>query len=386
MFVAITNDPRPYAWGSHTAIAEALGREASGNPEAELWLGTHPGSPSKIAGAPDAATLASRTTLPFLLKLLAADTPLSLQAHPTLVQAALGFAKENAAGVPLNASHRNYKDALHKPELIFALSNTFDALCGFRPLEDSRELITRLRAIDDDESSPLDDLLTRLTDLRKAFEWLLSGGPAVDAVVQRVAELAQATTDDDAAFATVRLLATEYPGDAGIVISLLLNRVTLKRGEVLYLPAGNIHAYLHGLGVELMAASDNVLRGGLTPKHVDVPELLTVLDFSPVPVPYLEPTTSDDTIAVYEPDVPDFVLAHVTGSAKYPLPGAAIVLVTDGTFTVKGARSKQTVSRGEALYVSSDELTLSVHGTGELFIASTHLPESEPELEPSPSV
>ncbi|WP_157155358.1 mannose-6-phosphate isomerase, class I [Diaminobutyricimonas sp. LJ205] len=379
MFVGITNDPRPYAWGSKTAIAEALGREASGNPEAELWLGTHPGSPSRIVDASPVSNLASKTTLPFLLKLLAAETPLSLQAHPTLVQAALGFARENAEGLALDAPTRNYKDTLHKPELIFALSESFEALCGFRPVEHTRELVSRLRALDV-EDSPLDALLTRLDDLRGAFEWLISGGPDVSALVDRTVELCQRTTDTDLAYGTVRLLAVEYPGDPGIVISLLLNRVSLSRGEVLYLPAGNIHAYLHGFGVELMAASDNVLRGGLTPKHVDVPELLAVLDFTPVPVPYLEPASTAENLEVFEPDVPDFVLAHVTGRAKYPLPGAAIVLVIDGEFTLKGSRSKTVLKRGEATYVSPEELSLSISGEGELFIASTHLPEGEPAM------
>ncbi|WP_167136694.1 mannose-6-phosphate isomerase, class I [Diaminobutyricimonas sp. TR449] len=379
MFVGITNDPRPYAWGSKTAIAEALGREASGNPEAELWLGTHPGSPSRIVDASPVSNLASKTTLPFLLKLLAAETPLSLQAHPTLVQAALGFSRENAEGLALDAPTRNYKDTLHKPELIFALSEHFEALCGFRPVDQTRELVSRLRALDVEES-PLDSLLTRLDDLRGAFEWLISGGPDVSALVDRTVELCRRTTDTDLAYGTVRLLATEYPSDPGIVISLLLNRVSLRRGEVLYLPAGNIHAYLHGFGVELMAASDNVLRGGLTPKHVDVPELLAVLDFSPVPVPYLEPASTAENLEVFEPDVPDFVLAHVTGRAKYPLPGAAIALVLDGEFTLKGSRSKTVLRRGEAAYVSPEELSLSISGEGELFIASTHLPEGEPQF------
>jgi mannose-6-phosphate isomerase len=352
MFLAITNTPRPYAWGSTSAIAQLLGRAPSGEPEAELWLGAHPGSPSVIvdpARAGGATTLAEwiaadpRTALgkfadagrlPFLLKILAAAHPLSLQAHPTIDQARAGFARENALGIPLDAADRNYKDAFPKPELIFALSPTFDALCGFRPLAEVRDLLGLLLSIDaqteDPQPQPLEDLFDRLfgssagssapgsasadadASLRATFEWLISSGSGVPTLVSLVTRLAPLSTDPS--LATAAALAAEYPDDPGIVISLLLNRVTLTRGEALYLPAGNIHAYLDGLGVELMAASDNVLRGGLTPKHIDVPELVGVLDFTPVPVPYLRAVAPAAGVEVFVPDVPDFVLVRVSGT------------------------------------------------------------------------
>lgn len=402
MFVGITNTPRPYAWGSRTAIADLLGHVPSGRPEAELWLGTHPGSPSREVRVPGGraphdidghrtasgfSTLAERTTLPFLLKLLAAARPLSLQAHPSLVQAALGFARENAAGIPLDAPERNYRDHLHKPELIVALSDRFEALCGFRPLAQSRRLVRRLR--DEDPSpagqSPLDALTARLTGIRAAFEWLITGGEEVDAVVARALEVASAAVataeregdaEASAALATLPALAAEYPGDPGIVSSLLLNRVTLRRGEALYLPAGNIHAYLGGLAIEVMAASDNVLRGGLTVKHIDVPELISVLDFDPTPVPRLEPSHPSPGVELFAPDVPDFVLARITGAARLLLPGAAIALATDGAFELSGEHSVTALHRGEAIYMSADEGMLEVTGEGELFVASTHLPEA----------
>lgn len=392
MFVEITNTPRPYGWGSTTAIAEALGLEASGGPEAELWLGEHPGSPARIIRPSDAGgatTLAEwiaadpQTTLgrfaegrrlPFLLKVLAAAAPLSLQAHPTPAQATEGFARENAQGIPLNAAHRNYKDAFAKPELIFALSERFDALCGFRSPDESREIVRALRGAGAgsrvEEVQPLDDLLRRVDAddaLPELVEWLSNGGADVEILVDLVSKLAPSADGFPAEFGTVVDLATEYPGDPGIVISLLLNRVTLARGEALYLPAGNIHAYLFGLGVELMAASDNVLRGGLTPKYVDVPELLSVLDFTAVPVPYLLPSHPSVSVSLFTPDVPDFRLFRVTGDATLELDGPAIALCTSGAFDLGDAR----ISRGQSFYVTPDEASVAIAGDGELFVATT---------------
>lgn len=398
MFVPIANTPRDYAWGSRTAIAGLLGREPSGRPEAELWLGAHPGSPARIltpeaAGghgtladwvAADAASAGlAEPRLPFLLKLLAADAPLSLQAHPSPLQARDGFAREEAAGVPIDAPTRNYKDAFHKPELIVALSDTFDALCGFRPVAEAVADVDALLAVPGLAGDALEALAT--------FRMSLDGRPDAEVLRRVVGSLlrddvsvlvlavtdAAASAPDTPAVDTVRLLAEHYPGDPGIVVSLLVNRVTLSRGEALYLPAGNIHAYLRGFGVELMAASDNVLRGGLTPKHIDVPELLRVLDFTPLPVPYLAPERPAAGVEAYRPDVPDFELFHVvvTGTSEpaVPLPGAAIAIATAGSLTVTGASGTVDIARGESVYITPDEGSLSVRGNGELFVATTHL-------------
>lgn len=385
MFTRITNTPRPYAWGSRTALAELFGREPAERPEAELWFGTHPTSPSQLLDG--SGSLADRTTLPFMVKLLAAERPLSLQAHPSLVQAALGFARENAQGIELDAPERNYRDSLHKPELMLALSDRFDALCGFRPIAESRALVQLLRDEDDapEGQSPLDALLARLTVIRTGFAWLLSGAPEVAEVVARAVAVAPAAIRSadargdaaaSAALNTVLDLAAEYPGDPGVVSSLLLNRVTLRKGEALFLPAGNIHAYLGGLGLELMAASDNVLRGGLTEKHIDVPELLSILEFDELPVPRLPAARLSQHVREFAPEVPDFVLAHVTGQARLPLPGAAIALVTDGEFTLRGAVFEAHLTRGEAVYISPDESPLQITGDGDLFVASTHISET----------
>jgi mannose-6-phosphate isomerase len=373
LFVGIANVPRDYAWGSRTAIAELLGTDASGRPEAELWLGAHPGSPARLTdGSGDLRSIVAGGWLPFLLKVLAAESPLSLQAHPAPEQARAGFERENAAGIPLDAPHRNYKDPFHKPELIVALSDTFDALCGFRPVAEARASLDRLEA-----APALDPLRRRLTGddaLPQVFEWLITRGEGVDVLVAELPRLAEHA--DGMEFETVRRLSAAYPGDPGIAISLLMNTVRLSLGEALYLSAGNVHAYLEGVGIELMAASDNVLRGGLTPKHVDVPELLAVLDFTPHPVPYLRPEEPAPGLRVFRPDVPDFALVEVTGdrveSAPVPVPGPAIVLCTSGEFEVRGRRGSATLSRGAAAFVSADEEELRITGAGTLFVATTN--------------
>jgi mannose-6-phosphate isomerase len=368
MFVGIANTPRDYAWGSKGDIAALLHRPASGGPEAEYWLGTHPGSPSVLVGDPS-RTLADVTNLPFIMKVLAADTPVSLQAHPSVAQAAEGFARENAAGIPLDAANRNYKDDRHKPELIYAVSERFEALCGFRPVASSREVIARFG-----DAAPIVDFLARLsTDaaLPAVFSWLLGGGADVAALLAHV--VAVAPTVDGIEAATVVSLDADYPGDPGILVSLLLNRVSMRAGEVIYLPAGNIHSYLHGLGIEVLASSDNVLRGGLTPKYVDVPELRRVLDFRPLPVPFLEPVVPSSGIEVFRPDVPDFelVVARPAGhDANHTIAQDAIALCVDGPVSISGAVSTVALEPGDAVYVTADEGALEFAGTGTLFLST----------------
>ncbi len=418
MFVRIGNTPRDYAWGSTTAIAALLGSRPSGAPEAELWLGAHPGSPSIVldpaatGGAGDLAEWIARDPvtalgradrsaaggppgLPYLLKVLAAAGPLSLQAHPSSAQARAGFERENAAGIPLDSAERSYKDPLHKPELIYALSETFEALCGFRAPSESARVLGGFADVSEDAGrAVIQRLSAMLLDapaeraLREATAWLLSGDPVVGGLVSAVVcaaeelgERAQPEqSDHDLSFEvaravdTVRLLSRAFPGDPGIVLALLLNRATLRRGEVLYLPAGNIHAYLSGLGIELMAASDNVLRGGLTGKRIDVPELLAVLDFAPLHVSTLAPDTSEAGLSVYRPDVPDFALDVVTVGAAVPtttvrIPGPAIAICTAGEVDLRGVHGSIRLTRGGAVYITLDEERLVASGAGEVFIA-----------------
>ncbi|WP_370626856.1 hypothetical protein [Cryobacterium sp. PAMC25264] len=257
--------------------------------------------------------------------------------------------------------------------------------------------------MDDPQPGALAGLENRLLGadaLHDVVDWLLRDGRGGDSgevswLVERVVALAEraaflieggAQVSFAAELAMVRSLALAYPGDPGIVISLLTNLVSLKRGEVLYLPAGNIHAYLSGLGVEVMASSDNVLRGGLSPKHIDVDELLEVLDFHPLPVPYLAPAVQSDGVAVYRPDVPDFQLAHISVPAdaaadeagrvgvplrQVTLTGPAIAICTSGRFLVAGAGSSISLARGESIYITPDESTVTFAGSGEVFLATT---------------
>lgn len=378
MLLRITNDPRPYAWGSATAIAELRGVDPSGGPEAELWLGTHPGSPTRVVGA-DAAGLPSTLAevveaeaggaghLPFLLKILAAAKPLSLQAHPTAEQAARGFERENEAGIPADAPERNYKDSSPKPEVIVAVRDGFEALCGFRDPSVSAAAIRDL-ARGDEVLEALADRVER-GPLRDVFEWLITRGEGVEELVRRASALAE--EGSGSAAETVRLLATEYPGDPGVVIALLLNRVSLGRGEALFLPAGNIHAYLSGLGVELMTASDNVLRGGLTPKHVDVPELLKVLDFTTGPAPRLEPVRFGEGVDALRPEGVEFELVRVRSGSEHPVAPRSIALCIAAGGVVEQGGQRIALARGDAVYVSGDDgARVSAATDGEIVVAS----------------
>lgn len=378
MLLRIENTPRPYAWGSTTAIAELLGTTPSGEPEAELWLGDHPGSPARIVGADTSgasdlsALLSARgEKLPFLLKVLAAAEPLSLQAHPTIAQAREGFARENAAGIALDAPDRNYKDELHKPELIYALSDPFIALAGFRPVAASHAALVALG------EPALEPLVARLDDdaaLPDVVRWLIEGGPAIARIVDALTAAARALEHDPRdteGWATVRRLAEHYPGDPGIALSTLMHTVVLRAGEALYLPTGNIHSYQQGLAIEVMAASDNVLRGGLTPKHVDVAELMRVLDARAMPEPRIAPTTIAPGVTRFDPDVDDFALTVIAPGAaergiELEVPERAIVLCLEGALELDGTMS---LRRGEAAYV--EQSRLHVRGHGALVMAST---------------
>ncbi len=405
MFVAITNTPRPYEWGSRSMIPEMLGIDPSGEPAAELWLGAHPGSPSQIVtpseagGARDLAewlavdptraaggSVKSRP-LPFLMKILAAAKPLSLQAHPNADQAIEGFTREERAGVAIDSARRNYRDDQPKSEIIIALEDGFQALCGFRPVNEVQVIVKRMLAVDPAESS-LREFDRRLDDLSDTFSWLSRRGAGVAELIARVSALARLPkmtingaaprVDQDVrdammvseALSVARILADEFPGDPGIVASLLLNHVTLRRGEALFLPAGNIHAYLRGLGVEVMTSSDNVLRGGMTTKHVDVDELLNVLDFTPGPPPYLRSDRVSSALEVFRPSIDEFAVVHITGGSEFSLAGPAIAFCVAGEMSISGHISSATLRRGEALYITSDEERLGFSGSGEVFMAT----------------
>ena len=364
-----------YEWGSTSSIPAILGRPEDGRPWAELWLGAHTSAPSLvgcrlepldelIASEPRAALgneVADRFdgSLPFLLKILAAGAPLSLQSHPSIAQAEAGYAREDAAGVPVDAPNRSFRDRNHKPELICALTR-FDALCGFRDPATTLEVLETIptSALDDvrarvrlaaDAGGGLDDLLAHLLTLSPAE------APALTESV-----VAACRTANAAPFADVRSMAVSlgerYPGDAGIVTALLLNLVHLEPGEALFLGAGNLHAYLHGTGVEIMANSDNVLRGGLTPKHVDVDTLLDVVEARPLPVDVQRP---------YRTPVPEFSLARLEVDRPVVTEGPAILLCTAGAVEA----GDHTLDRGAAAWLPAADGPVELSGRGTVFRA-----------------
>jgi mannose-6-phosphate isomerase len=398
------NRVRPYAWGSRTAIATLLGEPApSSEPQAELWVGAHPGDPSVLVGRgslPDvigedpAGVLGPEVarefdgSLPFLLKLLAADSPLSLQAHPTTAQARAGFDAEEAAGVPLDAPLRNYKDRSHKPELICALT-PFEALCGFRPTE------VTVRLLDELATPALGDLRSALVErpgepgLREVVTALLEAdrariAPTVDVVAAACRARAEASGEFAPEFAMAARLAEFYPGDPGVLIALLMNRIDLLPGEAVFLPAGNMHAYLSGFGVEIMASSDNVLRGGLTTKHVDVTELSSVVTFAP-DQPMLVPAVpvAPGEVAFRTP-APEFALSRIRVDRVGRVlehTGPQILMVVDGSLTLTDAQGREIeAGAGSSVFLPARTGPVRVHGTGTLFRATDGLATSDVTL------
>ena len=335
------NRIRPYAWGSRTAIAELTGEPSpSPHPQAELWIGAHPADSSllvqddgerslaDVIAADPVATLGARahaefdSRLPFLLKVLAAAEPLSLQAHPSADQAARGFALEESLGIPLSSPQRNYRDSWHKPELICALTE-FDALCGFREPSATVRLLAALGVPQLDHYLGLLSGQPDRDGTRALFSSIITIPsvtlqPLLSAVLTACVERVRAGGEFTAEYRTALALGERYPGDPGVLASLLLNRITLQPGQALYLPGGNMHAYLSGVGIEIMANSDNVLRGGLTPKHVDVPELMKVLDFTPGDVQVLHGDAGRSGEAVYPTPAMEFRLSRLTHNGSAP--------------------------------------------------------------------
>ncbi|MGW1194103.1 mannose-6-phosphate isomerase, class I [Streptomyces sp. NPDC002559] len=387
----LSNTVRPYAWGSTTAIPELLGVAPTGEPQAEMWMGAHPGAPSRltrptgtgeagpeqsladvIAADPErelgrAAVEKFGPRLPFLLKLLAAGAPLSLQVHPDLEQARRGYEDEERRSVPIDAPHRTYKDANHKPELICALT-PFTGLCGFR---DPAEAARTIAALDIDELKPYVDLLGAHPEeaaLREVLTAILGAEPTEMAgTVHRAAAAAERLGGAHAPYARI---AHHFPGDPGVIAAMLLNHVELKPGEALFLGAGVPHAYLDGLGVEIMANSDNVLRCGLTPKHIDVPELLRIVRFEAADPGILRPEAAPSGEEPYETPVDEFRLSRFDlspGAAPVALTRDApqILLCTQGA-TKAGALD---LAPGESVFVPAGE-EVEVSGTGTLFRAT----------------
>ncbi|WP_342320212.1 mannose-6-phosphate isomerase, class I [Corynebacterium mayonis] len=381
---------KSYPWGSRSLFANLRGLPAPApKPEAELWFGAHTAAPSTVKGrnlddiiaSDPQAALGARVAkdfgaaLPFLLKLLAAGEPLSIQAHPSKLQAEEGYARENSLGIDLASPERNYRDANHKPELMVALTE-FHALAGFRPCERIRELFDALAcpALERYQSliSPEGDE----ESLRALFTtWIALPPNTRTELILELSECALTLADDPTWLGqTARnflALAEQYPHDSGTLVSLLLNHVVMQPGEAIFLAAGQLHAYLRGLGVEIMANSDNVLRGGLTTKHVDVPELLRILRFKALDSAYVD-VSHDGPETIYAVACEDFRLSRFDMEAGQFLnithDGPAIILATEGESCVSDATTKLDITPGQAVWVpAGDALSIKAAGEGSQF-------------------
>jgi mannose-6-phosphate isomerase len=383
---------QPYAWGSPSFIPTLLGLEASGDPQAELWLGAHPSAPSTVGGrsldeliADDAdGVLGSASTeafgprLPYLLKVLAAAKPLSLQAHPSRKQAEEGYAREQAEGIPADASHRLFKDDWPKPELLCALTCA-ETLSGFREPDSTYALLEQLGAQAVLElAAPLAQTDRPAAErVEETFGAMMRlGGDEAKGVIDEVLARARAV-DADGEVATLAATASElaehHPSDPGVLAALLMNRVALAPGEAMFLPAGNLHAYLSGAGIEIMANSDNVLRGGLTAKHVDVDELLRVLDFAPGFTGHVTPEPESPGVWRYPTPAPEFALYRVApDGARAELPADALgrsLVVVEGSLQLAEGERVLPLEKGQAAFVSAGT-TVTAEGDGTAFLAS----------------
>ncbi|APX33744.1 mannose-6-phosphate isomerase, class I [Brachybacterium sp. P6-10-X1] len=439
--LALDGHLQHYSWGSATALPQFLGRESDGRAWAEVWFGAHPLAPATaIEGptapeghtAPDGPTVPEGTAvpegptaprgcrlddviaadparmlgadvgrafagrLPYLLKVIAPERPLSLQVHPTREHAAESFAAENAAGLALSSPLRTYRDPNHKPEMLIALTR-FTALCGFRT---PRRAAVILDGLGTDLTDRLHHLLVdnpTAHGMRAAFRTLVStsmrpSAQAVGEVVEACRARARAGTSPSPRIDRfVSLLAEHHPGDPGVVAALLLNPVSLQAGEAMYVPAGALHAYIHGMGLEVMAASDNVLRAGLTPKKVDADEVLQCVSVTAAPPLRVAPERQTPTSIAYYAPVDDFELAVTelpgtgkpAGSAepgrsggsgddpvRIPGSGPRIVLGLEGEVTLSTDTGTHILAAGRAVFVPAAEGTLRAHGHGRFAQAS----------------
>ncbi|MGQ4538373.1 mannose-6-phosphate isomerase, class I [Dermabacteraceae bacterium P7074] len=398
----IKGQRQSYAWGSFSAIPDFLGGKADGNPFAELWFGAHPIAPAQvetdagwqplnrvIADRPrrilgDATLRRFGANLPYLLKVIAPAQPLSLQVHPTLELARESFDAEEAAGVPLSAEGRNYHDANHKPEMVYALTR-FEALSGFRTPRRAAAILEGLGTELTDRLHALLMAQPNANGMRAAFRTLFSTHlqetpDVVDNVAKACAmRLSSGKSPSPRIDAVVGSLHDHYPGDTGVLAALLLNPVTLNPGEAMFVPAGAVHCYLSGLGVEIMASSDNVLRAGLTKKRVDAEEMLRCVSCVAAPPVRIASEKVTEATEVFYVPVDDFELSvtrlgdlpgMVQPHERIPGSGARILLVLEGEMMVQTSLGRRYLGSGQAVLVSAEDGPVTVGGNGRIVQAS----------------
>jgi mannose-6-phosphate isomerase len=403
----LDNTIQKYSWGDRRFMPDFMGKDNPANePWAELWMGAHPKAPS-IAVCPDGSRLQLDAliegdpvgmlgrdtfdrfagTLPFLFKILSAGRPLSIQAHPSKLKAQRGFAKEQEAGIPLDAPERNYRDANHKPETVVALTR-FDGICGFRPID---EIISNIklasgarwrkyagRLAEDPGKLELSVLFYNMVSLKDQNKANVLNATRLRG--ERILMDEPPGSPIAATFGWILKLMNEYPGDIGALAPLLFNLFRLEPGQALFLDAGEPHAYLGGLAAEIMANSDNVLRGGLTSKYIDIPELISVLNFDSHPIKILEPRPGPDGFCSYPAYCDDFLISRARPAGSIAVtdrpPTPEILLCTEGELEIRvpsAARGQGeqavVIRKGESLFVPACEAAYRISGTGELFRA-----------------
>lgn len=380
---------KDYAWGSPHAISDFTGIDFGDRRVAELWFGAHNGAQTLAGGRPLSevisadpagilgADVAARFDgeLPFLLKVIAPEQPLSLQVHPGKELAEAGFQAEEEAGIPRNSPRRNYRDRNHKPEMIFALT-PFEAFAGFRAPRRAIEVLENLNAPLAREMLEILRAHPGYRGLRAVARKLLAPLDEerriqIEAVITACQDrLDRGTSPSLRVDRQAVALARTYPSDPGAVLSLLLNPVTLRAGEALFIPTGAVHAYVSGLGIEVMSSSDNVLRAGLTPKHIDAGEALRCMDFHGAPPVRIAPEMNGRGTGIYYAPVDDFELSvsDVNGEEWIPIPGRGprILLGISGELEVGVGGSIETIRTGEALFISAAEGAVRVRGKGKL--------------------
>jgi mannose-6-phosphate isomerase len=328
-----------YEWGDQQAIPDFLGVEADAKPWAELWFGTHRGGPSLVRTGERTTPLATVAgDLSFLVKIIAAAKPLSLQTHPNDDEAASGYQQENEIGIPLDAPNRIYRDTSAKPELLIALT-PFDALCGFRELDLTYQLCERYGWTE------LADHL-RADGLAETVRWALTTGP-------------RQLPDNMPAWAA--RIAAMYPGNGAVLVALLMHHVRLAPGEAIFLGAGNVHAYLSGTGLEIMSSSDNVVRAAFTRKHIDIDEFLAVARIQPIDPPIMQPLRESPTTLSYP------VTTHRFGVQRIDVNGEHVIAAQhDSEILLCTAGDADVLRRGQAALVRRGDVT-HLRGTATVF-------------------
>lgn len=385
----LKNQVKHYAWGSPDWIPELLGeKNPDKKPYAELWMGVHRDGQSQTEYNGNTISLAElieqdvelylgkalatagAASLPFLFKALAVDKPLSIQAHPSIEQAQAGFERETSAGIPLDAPERNYKDANHKPEIICALT-PFKAMAGFRKINEIHALFDAFGM------ESLSVVKTALDSGLKAFlQTLFALPPEISGRVSDYAatqkrRLSESHPQYRDVWETAASFAEQYPSDPAALSPLYLNLVFLEKGDAMFLPSGVLHAYIRGFGIELMANSDNVLRGGLTPKRIDLRELFHILTFSTFKPEILHPNSSK-----YPVKCKEFSLSVMHEQQAWTENGPAILIVTQGEVGVvsmdekNGEKTVVRLKQGESAFIAAGNAgKLSLNGDFTLYIA-----------------